>query len=1238
MAKKTPYSRSAESNSREKTMRKVLAPKILENFGIIVSGHALRGMQFIEVQPNNGPSLVILVKCVWKPGTSGNCAVQLDFSGKDKRANSASDTVRILEEKTMRAYERGATHLLMFVAISSTKIMEYGLNTAQIAVIIATQNRPELLKQRALHSVLEQSKSPNYLIVVDDSTEQTQQHNKLIVESLFSNGCHIQYLINERTHGASGAWNTAIDYLSRQQIKRNNLLFIAFLDDDDEWHLNYLESCLAEASANNCNMVAAGFYRYESGDQPPIECLPPKSLNEDQFLRGNPGIQGSNLFLSLDTLLMAGGFDEYLPSCTDRDLCIRLCELCGLRYCSVNKPMLNHYADSDRQRLSSPNSPAKKKGLAAFWLKYHGRMNDVQREEFLDRAKRLFNWQPESLTQSVSKPALQIALTFGIELGEISLSHLSKAIEKICQLSTHIVGFNLVLTSAKDLNLREAFSFFELVNQQGITCYNLCGQNVCIEKATALVAKENLGHKIWVLKGRQPEKQSFVKNENIVSAILSELGAHQLHNDSLNELSQKPQTTLIQKIKQCRTVSAEARINKLFNTVELQLIGIGSEAVVMTDGKNVYKCIDYWKTRIPTEQIKFLQQSGPQWQNLPGLYALDEVVTDGKNLVLTYPYEASVPFQGGDCDQVINLLHSCSKVGIVSNNIHPKNLIKTENEVKLIDYGSDIRPWNELGFEHMARRAYLTINHAHHPHLKHLMRQSLHTTNLPEMQGYQVFRQRLSGIDCNLKQAQIARWPLGQPTEQPKPFTLNIGVITGDVDKLLPLLNSIAELEQCVFLSKVSTCVLCNGCSVRSLKAVLSHSKRPLGNVRIISEAQQAEDAEIGLFGSELASRPRGQVGIAHARSMLQKYVGLECEAIPGSFAWILDDDMRIDARAKQYLAWLPEFKHSDVDVVIGQYEGSSPNPPVNGLRGQLVDLLHNLRWLDKLPSNIELPDRSSENTKLREKYPDYYYDLSRKHTAHIETPFWLEPAYKGETVAEARTRMFAYSPLLVTGYPLTRSIIPEYPLTVLATAKDTVNRGGNTLVLNPKALTQTPNQIPKINGREARRSDMVWAMINKYYYGLNIKSAPFPVQHIGRVKNEQILDLDKLQDEIMGSALYAGLQKFLRTKKQHNLVFTPSEISDVWQATKAARTTRLSNLKHSFYRISGLAQVLSRFPELSELCEYLTRSFNPATLARLEAQVKQMNEHHIYEFLNQIVPQSIHFGKAHRKTVETIE
>jgi len=1110
------------------------------------------------------------------------------------------------------------------------EVMEYCLTPFQLVVIIATKNRPKLLKERSINSVLNQTRLPNCILVVDDSSEPFHLENKNIVESIQSTDFQAHHLLNQRTNGASGAWNTALDFLTNQHVNQTTPTLLAFLDDDDEWHSNYLGTCLSVVNKHRCNMVTAGFYRYENDEIPPTEYLPPESLNEDLFLRGNPGIQGSNLFLSLEIMLMAGGFDERLQSCTDRDLCIRLCETGLVKYARINKPLLIHYAESGRQRLSTPNSKAKENGLAVFWQKYHSRMNASQREAFLKRAKDLFDWQPSNNANSLPKRSHQIGLTLGIELGNIPFCQLKQIILSINQVGENtLVGFNLVLTSKQTLNLTELNDFLDFVNKQGITCYKILNHTTFIDAATELVVKQNIGHEAWVLKQLQPQELNPLNNDNIITRILLEIGAQKQSN--IDQII--PNEALSKIILRCRIDAAINRINRLFKIAKLQLLGVGSEAIVLTDGNRVFKCIDYWKTRVPINQIEFLKIYGSHWNDLPGLYALDEVISDGKALILTYPYENSIPYKGGLCDQIIDLLHSCSLAGIICNNIHPKNLIKTSTEVKLIDYGSDIRPWSELGFEHMARRAYLTAFYADNPNLKTLMRQSLETTDFLEMQGYDVFRNKLVGIDSHLKQSKNMPLTLSPPLQTQTPYKLFIGVISGDAIKILPLLNSIAEFTKCSFLSNVSTLILCNGCTESSIQDTLRNSIRPLPHVQIISEAKQTEDAENGLFGIDLEKRPYGRVGIAHARSMLQKYVGLKCEEVTDSFAWILDDDMRLDVRAESYLAWLPTFKDAGIDVLVGQYEGSSPNPPLNGLRGQLLDLLNNLKWIDNLPNHIELPDRSKENKKLRELYPDYYYDLSRKHTAHVEAPFWLEPIYCSETVAEARARLFINAPLLITGYPLTRGIQPTCPSDPIFTARDTVNRGGNTFILKSHALTKTPNLSPKINDRETRRSDMVWSIINKYHYGLKIKSVPFPILHTGRVQNTKTLNLDKVADEIMGSSLYAGLQDFLSKNEDHNLEFDANESSQIWLLTKTAITIRLSRLRQSFYRINGLANALSNYPELTELCSYLTKSFCPTTANKLESQVQQMNESVVIEFLNNIVPSTCNFSNSQYKT-----
>lgn len=1092
--------------------------------------------------------------------------------------------------------------------------MELSINSPQVAVIVATKNRSQLLRDRALHSISKQTHAAKYLIIVDDSDPVYWQKNKEAIEFNNFPVDKVHYLTNQRTSGASGAWNSAIDLLVSSLNVNSNNLYLAFLDDDDEWHEEYLQSCLHVACTTRSGMVAAGSYRYEVIGNKPIQCLPPTDLSEDLFLRGNPGIQGSNLFIKLHTMQQVGGFDEHLSSCIDRDLCIRINDLGDVKYTSIGKALLNYYADHGRIRLSAPNSHAKQAGLTAFWEKYRSRMNTSQSFAFKERANRLFNWQPVPCTKPdyLSKTAL----TLGIELTGEPTNEICQMIESIAR-AVDLVGFNLVVTARKTI---DACAIIEMARKLGITCYTLCKELYSVEDGTTIVASENKGYRAYVIRQsmRLSEGFNFISIEEQLLAIgakeLASVAPH--HNSDLLEL-----------IKAYRIESARDRIQRTFKPESLRLLGVGSEAIVMTDGIQVYKCIDYWKTRTPSEQVRFLQSGILKSGNLPGLYRIDAVIADGQALLIRYPYEASESYQGGNVEQVIDLLHSCSKAGFVCNNIHPKNLIKTTSEVKLIDYGSDIKPWSELGFEHMARRAYLSIYYAQRAELNVLMRESSIHTNFFEMQEYDRFRHRLTGIDCNLKHAEQASLPLLKPIKPPKPFSLNIGVITADPQKLLPLLNSLEVLAEQDYLISVCSFVLCNGCDMDNVKQVLTESKRPIGRITLISETQQASDAQSGLFGPDLATRPSGQVGIAHARSMLQKYVGEVCAKEANAIAWILDDDMRIDARALQYLQWMPSFKRAGVDVLIGQYEGASPNPPINGLRGQLVDLLHNLRWLDALPENIPLPDRTAENTALRITYPDYYYDLSRKHTAHLETPLWLEPVYPGETVAEARIRLIFFAKLIVTGYPLTRSIVPTCLDDPLDKGTDSVNRGGNTFVLNSKALTDTPNLTPKINGREARRSDMIWAIINKHAHGFNIKSVPFPVIHTGRVQPEQTMNKAKMCDEIIGSAIYAGLQEFLNTQPNHNLDFSVSDLDFVWASTCAARAVRLASLKQSFFRIQGITKALDRYPDLTSMCDYLRKAFTIGNFNDLSMKAEKMNEDSVRLFLSKLKVQSANFS-----------
>lgn len=258
--------------------------------------------------------------------------------------------------------------------------------------------------------------------------------------------------------------------------------------------------------------------------------------------------------------------------------------------------------------------------------------------------------------------------------------------------------------------------------------------------------------------------------------------------------------------------------------------------------------------------------------------------------------------------------------------------------------------------------------------------------------------------------------------------------------------------------------------------------------------------------------------------------------------------------------------------------------------------------------------------------FPDYYYDLSRKHSAHLETPLWLEPSYPFETVKEARARLFSGALGILDGTPLTRSIIATSCRNPISEAKDSVNRGGCTFILTPEALTKTPNLSPVLNGKEARRSDMIWAIINKHYQRMTLKSVSFPVHHVGRSYSEPTINSEKVQGEIVGSALYAGLVEFLGENSDHRLNFSTDEVADIYSRSMSHMDARILLLEQSFYRISGLAKAIANGPfcrELNALTDCLQQEFSLDAFKQIKSAINDLDKNEISRFLKQMISSS---------------
>lgn len=684
------------------------------------------------------------------------------------------------------------------MSVVDARETQISINKPTVAVLVATQNRPGLLARRSLTAIQRQVHRPDYVVVVDDSDDPHRADNRNIVNDLRMGDTKIVYLDNVRTQGASGAWNTGLERL-RRFVADPSLLFVAILDDDDEWEPEHLKVCVDAVVLHQADMVASALFRRTGDDQDHLQ-YPPEALVAEQFLVGNPHIQGSNLFVRLSALLEAGTFDEALSSCTDRDLCVRLCDLGWVRYVGLDHPTVRHYAEEHRPRLSSPMRHAKARGLDRFWSKWRARMTEEQRAACLQRAENYFGWVPTG------------------------------PMEEHCSFDGPFVP-----SSAGTENV-------------AVHCGDL--------------------------------------------AIVVGIIADGVHADQLRRLLD-------------------------------DLIGLRS---------------------------------------IDRLQCMDVVV-----------------LQNGDDSDVITRL--------------------------IADYRS---------------------------------------------RGMSLF---------------------------------------------------------------------------------------------LASEQQQCADINQGKFGDDF-HRPEGRAPIGPARTMLQHYVTRVVRRRPGAIAWILDDDCRLsnlsdEEEAPSFTTLLKSLYHMrslGVDVVLGSVTGDPPIPSGSTVRTQMVDLYHNLSWLMGLDPAAPLPDRRDENRAIRASAKDFYYDLSRRDTHHLESPFWLTPEHADERVDDAYFRMVELLPRMLAGQAVFRPLLLDRPFDPVSSIRPSVQRGGNTFVFDCAAFEEFPNLAPEFAGSTLRRSDMIWALLNRYAGGRRVVGAALSVRH-DRADEEAVgLDLERLIPDMRGYALYSALDDVLRRRREYRL------------------------------------------------------------------------------------------------------
>jgi glycosyltransferase involved in cell wall biosynthesis len=224
------------------------------------------------------------------------------------------------------------------------------------------------------------------VIIVDDSDEKFHEMNQSAFYDLIPSNWDPVYLKNSRSKGNAGAWNTGLEWIG----KNDSNAWVAILDDDDTWEPQHLNNCMNAVEGNEDGIVSP-IQTIVNGEPLPAEVK--NKFTVCDFLRGNPGWQGSNTFLKYSTFQKVGFFDEELSCTHDRDLAIRLLSTPAFRLKILSQVTAKYY--SETHRISLTNSPQKKIGMIQFWRKHSWRMSDEDKIAFLERAENMFHLPKE---------------------------------------------------------------------------------------------------------------------------------------------------------------------------------------------------------------------------------------------------------------------------------------------------------------------------------------------------------------------------------------------------------------------------------------------------------------------------------------------------------------------------------------------------------------------------------------------------------------------------------------------------------------------------------------------------------------------------------------------------------------------------------------------------------------------------------------------------------------------------
>jgi GT2 family glycosyltransferase/SAM-dependent methyltransferase len=347
------------------------------------------------------------------------------------------------------------------------------------------------------------------------------------------------------------------------------------------------------------------------------------------------------------------------------------------------------------------------------------------------------------------------------------------------------------------------------------------------------------------------------------------------------------------------------------------------------------------------------------------------------------------------------------------------------------------------------------------------------------------------------------------------------------------------------------------------------------------------EECDRGTFGYYLQDGQQRN-GISSGRTVLHHYLYKEARQKPGSVVWILDDDIRLEYLTtnneivKLSVADLQntivQLRSDGISIAVGKITGDAPLPIQSTMRVQLLDLLFTLKEQERVfASDATVPAHPVSQTRhsiaeFSTAFPDYYYDYSGEHTAHLELP--VLPIKGMDIIREI--------PAIGYGRSLTRPVTAPHHARYrdsFSGSRSIIPRGGNTLVLNPGSLREFPNISPRIGRLNARRGDTFWCILNNRVRASKVGIFPLAVRQERTAEAAGAMNFDSLLADFYGSAYVRAMDEYYERKigetgstpRRIRLSMEEEDLDRVCASFNSHLAGRLTQFVMNAYRIQGL-------------------------------------------------------------------